>query len=478
MSEIFHYLAILSLLWCINFVPPLLAFFLGDRWNQPLDFGSSFVDGKPLLGPHKTLRGTTGAIAVGAILGMMMGMPWWVGLAAGTLSMAGDITSSFVKRRLSLPSGSGVAGFDQVVEGFLPFLVLQPHFSLSAGQVYCLVIFFCTGAFAGSWFLRHVLLKEPFADYPRPIKPRVRLRELRRCQLLDSPLRYLLNFEDAFYYHFLMKTTFKAMGIYEQGRENALELATRQVTFRFPDLPASFEGYSILYMSDLHLDGLPGLTDRIRSLVDRVYVDLCILGGDFRMETYGPYDSVLSQIRDLVPHLHSEDGILSVLGNHDCLEMVRPMERLGIRFLINDARAIERNGEKIWFVGIDDPHHFRCHNLGVAFQDVPQGAFSVFLSHSNEVYREAARYNPRLYLCGHTHGGQICVPSIGPVFTHSRAPRRLCHGQWHHDGMLGFTSCGVGVSGVPVRFRTKGEILLITLRRLGGNAERGQSQDV
>lgn len=465
MNEILVYSKILLVLWSVNLAPPLLAYLFGDTWNKPLDLGRSFRDGRHLLGSHKTIRGAAGGTLAGLCAGWAVGLPWWVGLLSGIFSMIGDMLSSFLKRRLALPSGSGVAGLDQALEGAMPFLVLKPYVSLSSSEVYAILLVFCGGAYGGSWFHQHVLLKAPLVDYPRPIKAHVRLRELRRCQVLNSPLRYLLNFEEAFYYHFLMKSAFKALGIYEKGKANALNIVRRTLTFRFPDLPSSFEGYTILYMSDLHLDGLTGLNERIRSIVREIRTDLCIIGGDFRMETYGPFDKVLGEIRDLIPHVHSRDGVFGVLGNHDCLEMVKPLERLGVQFLINDARAIERNGERIWIVGIDDPHHFQCHDLGVAFEDVPMGAFSIFLAHSNEVYGEAAKYEPRLYLCGHCHGGQICIPVVGPVFTHSRAPRRLCHGEWRHEGMVGYTSCGVGVSGVPVRFATQGEILVITLRR-------------
>ncbi len=462
---ILNYTKILLLLWTVNLIPPLLAYFMGDRWNQPLDRGRIFRDGQPLLGSHKTLRGILGSSVGGACAAVFLGIPPWIGFVSAVLSMAGDLLSSFLKRRLSLGSGSTVPALDQGFEGAFPFLVLAPYFSLSGSEVFSLLLAFCAGAYAGSWFHVHVILMEPVDDYPRPLKAHVRMRELRACQMLNNPLRYLLNFEDAFYYHILMKTAFKAFGIYDKGRENALAIESREVLFRFPDLPSSFQHYTLLYMSDLHLDGLRGLDRRLLELVDGLEVDLCILGGDFRMETYGPFDNVLRSLEELAPRIRARDGIYGVLGNHDCLEMVKPMEKLGISFLINDSKAIERNGEKIWIVGIDDPHYFKCHDLDVAFEGVPHGAFTIFLAHSNEVYKEAARLGTRLYLCGHTHGGQIRVPLLGPVFTHSTAPRQLCYGKWRHELMTGFTSCGVGVSGVPVRFYTRGEVLLVTLTR-------------
>ena len=104
----------------------------------------------------------------------------------------------------------------------------------------------------------------------------------------------------------------------------------------------------------------------------------------------------------------------------------------------------------------------------LAFETVPSRAFSILVAHSNEIYKEAASYNPKLYLCGHTHGGQILIPPFGPIFTHSRAPRSLCQGVWQYQSMLGYTTTGVGVSGIPVRFATRGEVAIIRLKRSDG----------
>ncbi len=192
---------------------------------------------------------------------------------------------------------------------------------------------------------------------------------------------------------------------------------------------------------------------------------MCILGGDFRMKTYGPFAAALNEMNRLLPEIRAKDGILGVLGNHDCLEMVESLQEHGARFLINDSRAIERDGESIRIVGVDDCHYYKAHDLESAFTGVPLETFSILVSHSNEVYREAVDYRPNLLISGHTHAGQILFPVIGPVFTHSKAPRRFCSGRWDYEGMPGYTSAGAGVSGVPVRFNCKGEITVITLRK-------------
>ena len=460
-------LKILILLWLVNLAPPLLAHYLDTRWDTPVDRHRLWLDGRELLGPHKTLRGLAAGIAAGLLVGLLLGLHWWAALAAAGLSMIGDLLSSFIKRRLQIPSGRNVAGLDQVLEGALPLLLLASVYGLGRWQVVLLLAVFCCGAYAGSWLLHEMLRKRPCGLHRRPLNSRIRLREIRSCQITSRPFHYLLNFEDAIYYHVIMKGTFRALGIYHRGVRNALEIDLNRYTLPFADLPAAFDGYTILFLSDLHLDGLEGLTERLRELLHGVTVDLCIVGGDLRMETHGPFARVLQEMRRVVPLIHAHDGLYSVLGNHDCLEIVEPLEKLGIDYLVNDARLIERSGQRLWLVGVDDPHYYQCHNLAEAFEGVPKQDFKVFVAHSNEIYREAAAFGPQLYLCGHTHAGQIQIPGFGPVFTHSKAPRRMSQGIWHHDGMTGYTSSGVGVSGAPVRFFCRGEVALITLAREG-----------
>jgi hypothetical protein len=458
-------LRILTLLWLINFAPPLLAHFLEDKWNTPIDLGRVFKDGRPILGSHKTVRGVLGAVAAGALVAPLLGFPWWIGLLAGTLSMLGDLLTSFLKRRMDQPSGSLAPGLDQLFEGVLPFVALGPYHALSLWNAALLAALFGLGAYWGSVFLKKVLLTRPEQYYPRPLRSRVRLKELRRCHLPLTRFHYWLNFQDAFYYHIFMKGTFRLLGIYEKGVHNALQIQERQVTLVFDGLPEAFDGYKIIYMSDLHLDGLDGLTEKLQSILRSTSADLCLLGGDIRMETYGPMDEALSRCFRLLPEIKAQDGIYGVLGNHDCIEMIPQLREAGLTILVNEAVSIERGTERIWIVGIDDPHHFQCHDLVHAFDRVPENEFVIFMSHSPEVYREAADLGARLYLCGHTHAGQIQIAPLGPIFTHSRTGRRFSQGVWEYQGMQGYTSSGVGVSGVPVRFFSHGEVVTVALKK-------------
>jgi uncharacterized protein len=459
------FLTILLLLWLVNFAPPFLAYLLEERWNRALDGGVLFRDGKPLLGKHKTVRGLLAGILVGTGAGLLLGFTWWEGLLAGLLSLSGDLLSSFIKRRAGYVSGSVVPGLDQIFEGLLPLLFLAARYPLGWGSVLLLVILFSVPAYFGSWFFKKVLSQPPYEGYPRKVSPRVRLRELRACDLSSGPLYPLLNFEHALYYHIFMKMVFRTMGVYSRGVRNALQVRLERRVVHFPDLPAEFDDYSILFLSDLHLDGVDQLTETLQGIVDPISMDLCLLGGDYRMRMYGPCNEALRRMERLTDRIHARDGIYSILGNHDCVEMIHPLENRGVRFLINESEVLERKGSRIWLVGIDDPHYYRCHDLERAFSDVPGGGFSICMAHSPEAYREAAAFGARFYLCGHTHGGQIGIPRLGPVFTHSRAPRRVSSGLWQEGKMIGLTSSGAGVSGVPVRFFTRGEVLLLTLKR-------------
>lgn len=460
-----HFLSALVLLWLINFAPPLLAFLFDKRWSAPLDGGRLFWDGKPLFGPHKTIRGIIGAVVMGFAVAPMMGLPAVVGGGAAVLSMIGDLVSSFIKRRFNLPSGSTVPLLDQLFEGVFPILALFPYVGTHPLAIGILVSLFCIGAHLGSHFFKKILLQQPFDGYPRPVNTRVRFRELTSCQIRSVPWAHLFHFEDVVMYRVVMKTVFRWLRLLEPGRANALNITKRRLSLSFPNLPDAFDGYKLLLMTDLHLDGLDGLVEMLQGLLEDEPADLCLLGGDYRMENYGPSDEAIRRLRLLVPHIKARDGILAVLGNHDCPEMVQALKNDGVRFLVNEAECIHRESHRLCVVGVDDPHYFRADDLSAALAQVPQGSFVILLVHSPELAEDAARYGIPLYLCGHTHAGQIQIPHIGPLFTHSRSPRVFAQGLWKHRGMIGYTSAGAGVSGAPVRFRTEGEIVCITLRK-------------
>jgi len=159
-----------------------------------------------------------------------------------------------------------------------------------------------------------------------------------------------------------------------------------------------------------------------------------------------------------------EGPVYGVLGNHDTIRMVPAMEDMGIRMLLNESETLVRGGQRIHLVGIDDAHYYRVDNIEKAVSQVPSTEFSVLLSHTPEIYCQAAHAGFKLLLSGHTHGGQICLPGAIPLTLDSVLPRRMGAGGWKYHDMVGYTAVGVGSSIVPVRLNCPPEITLHCLR--------------
>ena len=257
---------------------------------------------------------------------------------------------------------------------------------------------------------------------------------------------------------------FKLVGVYEVGVRNALDVQVRSLELPFPDLPRSFDGYRILHLSDLHIDGLDGLTEVLLDKLSGLEVDLAVVTGDYRSRFHGDGSEAIRRLERLVPAIRARDGVLGVQGNHDDPDFLPAVEGTGIRLLRNASVRLERGNDAIWVAGVDDPHLYEAADLDSALEGVPEETFVVLLAHSPELYREAARRGVRLYLCGHTHGGQIHLPRIGPVFLNARVPRRYGAGLWREGGMWGYTTFGAGSTAVPVRLGCRPEIVVITLR--------------
>ena len=467
---------VLFLLW-VNGLPPLISMFCGNRWNRPLDGGKVWRDQQPIFGPHKTIRGIIASLLGGTLAAPLLGVAWWIAGLAALLAMSGDLLSSFIKRRRTLKSGTEIVILDQIFESLLPTLFLGATLHLSWGQIAAIQVVFITIAYWSSRFWQFILNRPPLANYPRQVRSTVRLREWRACHTPLARWQSLFNLSSFLSEQVFLTAVFKMTGLYKKGKRNALKIEVVEKTFCFPTLPASFDKFRILLLTDLHLDGLGGLTDTLITHIQGLEVDLCLIGGDIRMLTYGPIAPCLRRLRRLLPHIRAKDRLLGVLGNHDCLEMTPDFEEAGLIMLINESWPIDRNGERIWVVGVDDPHFYKTADAQSAFRDVPAQAFTIFLAHSPEAYQQAAQCQAQLYLCGHTHGGQICLSGRGPILTNSRAPRFTASGWWQYRNMQGYTSRGAGPSGIPLRFNCPGEIALITLVKGESKTENSASAE-
>jgi uncharacterized protein len=262
---------------------------------------------------------------------------------------------------------------------------------------------------------------------------------------------------------FVVRGALMLTGLYWRARRNAERIELRENTVSSARLPAPFDGFTILHLSDMHVDLNERAMSRLAELVEPLRYDICVLTGDFRGRTYGPFTATIEGLARLRRHLSGP--VYGVLGNHDTIRMVPGLEAMGIRMLLNEREGLARDGAQLHLAGIDDAHYYRVDNIEKAAAGIPEDGFAILLSHTPEIYRQAAHAGFDLLLSGHTHGGQICLPGGIPVTLDAALPRRMGVGAWDYRGMAGYTSAGVGSCVEPVRLNCPPTITLHRLRR-------------
>ena len=310
---------------------------------------------------------------------------------------------------------------------------------------------------------------------PQPVRARLGEGRTRHRMRLQESLRKgkvaqglgLFALERFFSVNACISAVIAACGLRARGLRNVLDLRVEEHEVVLPGLPRAFEGFRLMQLTDLHCDLDPRMMRRITEVMTGIPHDAVVLTGDYHNKVTKPFDGSLGEMIGLIPRLHPVR--VAILGNHDSLEKVGVLEEAGLPFLLNESRAIEREGElgreRLWICGVDDPHFFRTHDLELAREGIPEGEITVLLSHSPETYREAAALGYHLHLSGHTHGGQICAPGGFPIYRNAPGCRRAhLAGSWQEGAMIGYTSRGTGTAGVAARFHCPPEITVHTLR--------------
>ncbi len=274
--------------------------------------------------------------------------------------------------------------------------------------------------------------------------------------------RTFFHIENWYSLHAVIRVALKCLGLHRRGQRNAQTIRAVHNEVELANLSPAFDGFTLLHISDPHLDMNESCTPALIESISRVEYDLCVITGDFRARTFGPIEPALRELSVLCSHI--QRPTYAVLGNHDSIAMVPAMEDMGIKLLLNESMTVHRSGATLYLAGIDDPHYFRLENFEKAVNGIPPDAPSIILSHSPESYRRAAHVGFGLMLSGHTHGGQICLPGGFALMTNADCPRRFCAGAWAYHGMRGYTSVGSGTCVVDVRFNCQPEITLHHLR--------------
>jgi len=252
---------------------------------------------------------------------------------------------------------------------------------------------------------------------------------------------------------------------------------TVRLTLRLPRLPVAFDGYTILQVSDLHMSRMGRREKIVRSLFDEIGpVDLVAVTGDLVHTQRG-----IVPFLELAQSFQARDGAYAIFGNSEHKNGVRPyafaktLADNTIHPLLNSHVLLSRGDAQIALAGVDDPVN-DLDRLRDALHHIPEGMCTLLLMHSPDGIAEAVVYGVDLALSGHTHGGQVRFPLVGAPYTHSYLGRRMSSGLYAGRGLrrvVGirpgrtqlYVSRGIGISGLALRFLTRPEVTVITLRR-------------
>jgi predicted MPP superfamily phosphohydrolase len=256
------------------------------------------------------------------------------------------------------------------------------------------------------------------------------------------------------------------------------DLKIEEHTIQLPRLPDSFRGMRIAQISDIHYFEWTE-SSYLRQVVDRVNnlkPDLVVLTGDF--VTYGPvrWPSEDAHKRFALRHMPECASILSgircplryaTLGNHDMMVGGRyvygDLINQGLPVLRNRAVALERNGQRLWLIGLGSACA-RDVDTERAFPDsaVRDREATIVLAHEPDILPQIAKLDADLMLSGHTHGGQVCLPFLPPAFL-PQYGKKYVRGWFRSGSTQLYVNRGIGTIGVPFRVNCPPEITLLTL---------------
>lgn len=239
--------------------------------------------------------------------------------------------------------------------------------------------------------------------------------------------------------------------------------------------PERLDGFTIVVLSDFHYDPYFSVhpLEAAIGLVNGLKPDLIVLGGDFVSMPIlgGSYEKAALMAEPcaaLLVKLNAAEGLWAVLGNHDFStdprHVTHALEAQGIKVLANRAVAISRNGARFWLGGVNDVLS-ETADVGETVRGIPEDEATVLLAHEPDYADLVRQYPIDLQISGHSHGGQVRLPLLPPLFLPELA-RKYFLGLYQLGSLTLYTNAGLGTVGVPVRLNCPPEITLMTMRHL------------
>jgi len=236
--------------------------------------------------------------------------------------------------------------------------------------------------------------------------------------------------------------------------------------FTHRDVPEAFEGFRIVFISDLHYKSLfkeRGLNSLVNLLIAQK-ADVLLMGGDYQegCEYVEPLFAALSRVKTPM-------GTYGVLGNNDyerCHDdIVRTMEHYGMRVLEHKVDTLRKDGQQILIAGVRNPFDLARNGVSPSLALSPKD-FVILLVHTPDYIEDVSIANTDLALAGHTHGGQVRIFGIAPILP-SHYGNRFVTGLAYNSAKIPLiVTNGIGTSQMPIRIGAPAEIIMITLHRL------------
>lgn len=270
---------------------------------------------------------------------------------------------------------------------------------------------------------------------------------------------------------FLGITAFTAYETNYMSRIEPSWLEVKEVDLELKDLPSAFHGYRILQLSDIHIGGWMN-RERLSVVLELVLqqsFDLIVITGDFVIGGHSwteNLDVAAEDFIDLMKPVTAQHKVFGVMGNHehktDPIRARAMLARAGVMELKNDVHRFEKDGEYLYLAGLDDISKGK-QRLDLVTAKLPDGAPTILLAHEPDFATVTSKTGKfLLQLSGHSHGGQVVIPFIGPPVLPSWA-QRYPAGLYQLGGMYLYTNRGVGMTSPFVRFNCRPEITVFTL---------------
>lgn len=250
-------------------------------------------------------------------------------------------------------------------------------------------------------------------------------------------------------------------------------LTVERIMLRLKRLRPGLDGLRVAQLSDFHYDRFldPHLIRSAVQLTNELHPDLVVLTGDFVTKGgFGAFDPESAKnaepCAELLARLRAPMGKFAVLGNHDFHTqpdiVSAALEANGIAVLRNQSRVLERQGARLWIAGVDDVLA-GADDLPRALVQVPSSEPVLLLVHEPDYADGVPAQRVDVQLSGHSHGGQIVLPVVGPPYLPPLA-RKYPRGLHRLGSLLLYTNRGLGTIILPARFNAPPEVSLFTLR--------------